>query len=141
MDELTSALAEAIRRWRDQEVADYWLSVAYIGSAVNRFGDHEMTVVDGAAWRLVEWGWRRVGVGSDFWLFTVPGAFAWARDLITKVIPPRPDAAEVLTVEYDDEVGFVRYMRFNAGQRDPLNFTFEVRRFGRGPHPDFEGDS
>lgn len=137
MDERMRALGEAIRRWRAQDVADYWFDVAYIGSAVNRFGDHAVTVVDGEAWHLTEDGWRRLDVGSDFWLFTVPGTFAWARDIISKVLPGHPDTAEALEIEYDDEAGYIRYMRFNAHRRDQHNFTFEVRRFGQGAHPEF----
>lgn len=138
MDGRLAELAEAIERWRGSDVDDYWLRVSYIGAAVNRFGDHELTCVGGTLWHCWEGAWRQIAQGSDFWLFSVPGAFAWARDLITRVVPEHDLPAGALTIEYDGQMGFVRTMHLDAAQRDAHNFSFEVRQFGTGVHPDFD---
>lgn len=131
-------LVSGIESWREKGVGDYWIGVSYMGPAVNRFGDHDLTLVDGALWHHWADEWRRIERGSDYWLFSVPGAFAWARDLLTKVIPGQGDGAGTLELRLSDEYGYVEYMRFSAPGRDANNFTFEVRRFGEGEHPAFE---
>ena len=138
MDENTRSLIAAIDRWRSQDIDEYWLSVSYMGPAVNRFGDHDLTFVDGRLWHSWEDGWREIAVGSDFWLFSVPGAFSWARDMLVKVLPGIDGGLESIELAFNEMYGYVEYMRVRMGQRDTQNFTFEVRRFGAGPHPNFE---
>lgn len=133
-DERVEQLARAVKRWREKGAGDYWLSVSYMGPAVNRFGDHDLTVIDGALWHRWEGRWRRVVQGSDYWLFAVPFTLAWARDLLTA----GEQAGDELVLAFDDEFGYVKEMRFDAHSRDAKNFTFEVRRFGTGAHPEFE---
>ena len=135
---MTAELMEHINRWRSKNVEDYWVKISYLGSELNRFGDHDLTFVEGKLWHFWRDDWREIKTGSDFWLFSVPGGFAWARDIITKVLPDRAEAADALRVEYDDEYGYVKLLQFEAGHRDPTNFTFEVKRFGEGPHDSFE---
>ncbi len=136
MDEHMNTLVDGINRWRERGVGDYWISVSYVGSAVNRFGDHDLTFVDGTFYHLWDGDWREIKRGSDFWLFSVPGAFAWARDLLTKAAAGAPP--EAVELRLDDQYGYVRHLRINVARRDALNFTFDVRRFGEGAHPDFE---
>jgi hypothetical protein len=128
-------LAAAVRRWRDRHVNNYWLNVSYMGPAVNRFGDHDLTVVDGRLWHLWDGRWRRVERGSDYWLFSVPGTLAWARDVLTRA-PAGPEGS--IEVEFDEKYGFVWHLRVQAAGRDANNFTFDVRRFAVGRHPAFE---
>lgn len=135
-DEKLSQLVEGINRWREKGVGNYWLHVGYMGPAVNRFGDHDLTVVDGQMWHSWDGSWRRIERGSDYWLFSVPGAFAWARDLLTKVLPGQEGGT--LDLEIDGDYGYVKTLGFSAGTRDPNNFTFEVRHFGEGAHLNFE---
>lgn len=137
-DDKLKRLAEGITRWREKAVGDYWLHVSYMGPAVNRFGDHDLTVVNGQMWHNWKGEWRRIERGSDYWLFSVPGAFAWARDLLTKLIPEQEGGVGTLDLELDDEYGYVKTLGFSAGTRDSNNFTFEVRHFGEGAHPNFE---
>ncbi|HQA67523.1 MAG TPA: hypothetical protein PK801_04305 [Aggregatilineales bacterium] len=132
------ALVRAIERWRDARIEEYWLGVSYMGPAVNRFGDHDLTVVKGELWHRWDGRWRKIARGSDYWLFSVPGAFAWARDVLRRMQggeQPQP----TLELEFDETLGYVKRMRLTAAGRDASNFTFEVRRFGRGPHPAFTG--
>ena len=137
MDERLRSLAAAINRWRARHITEYWVEVSYIGSAVNRFGDHELAFANGTLWHRWDGGWRAIEKGSDFWLFSVPGAFAWAHDALTKLVPPEA-GTDAVELEFDDEYGYVKLLRVRLPQRDVHNFTFEVRRFGVGPHPEFE---
>nr|MBN1229097.1 hypothetical protein [Anaerolineae bacterium] len=133
MEASIEALSEAIIKWRGKDVKDYWVSVAYMGAAVNRFGDHTISCIDGKLHHLWMGDWRELKTGSDFWLFSVPGALAWARDMLRKVEP----GDEMLEIRFNDEYGYVEYMRMKAERRDTHNFTFEVRYFAEGPHPEF----
>jgi hypothetical protein len=141
MSELMQELVEGIRKWREQDVEDYWLRVSYLGGELNRFGDHEMTYKGGTLYHLWHGKWREIKQGSDFWLFSVPGGFAWARDLLTKVAPKTEVGEDALDIVIDDDYGFVKRLDFQVGHRDPENFTFEVTRFGTGVHPSFEAPS
>ncbi len=131
-------LVAAIDRWRAHSIQDYWVVVSYMGPAVNRFGDHELTFTGGRLWHLRAGEWRPVERGSDFWLFSVAGAFAWARDMLTRAIAAPGAGEDVVDLRFDAEYGFVRFMRVRVAQRDAHNFTFEVRHFGRGTHPEYE---
>jgi hypothetical protein len=137
MEEHLNALKEGIRRWRECQVGDYWLSASYIGAAVNRFGDHDLTVVDGRLYHLWHGAWREIAQRSDFWLFAVPVTFAWARDLLTKELPAAGAGADAIELRFDADYGLIRLMRVHFPARDAHNFTYEVRHFAKGPHPDF----
>jgi len=137
MDELLSVLVEGINRWRQKGVSSYWVRVGYLGGELNRFGDHELTFVDGQLWHLWHGGWRKIDDGKDYWLFSIPGGFAWARDIVTKVLPSTDAPQDALTIETDKDYGYVRRLQFEAGHRDASNFTFEVKKFSEGPHPEF----
>jgi hypothetical protein len=138
MEDLINALIEHIAKWRSHQITDYWVHVGYMGNDLHRFGDHTLTFVDGKLWRRWENGWREVENGRDFWLFSVPGSFAWARDMIAKVLPQDEEITpETFKITYDDEYGYVRELNVSVGHRDSANFTYEVKRFGVGPHPDF----
>lgn len=138
MEKHLRALGEGIRRWRSHNIGDYWLAVSYIGAAVNRFGDHDLTYVNGKLWHLWQGQWRAIQRTSDYWLFAVPITFAWARDLLTKVLPAIGAEEDAIELDFDEQYGYIRFMRVHLPGRDAHNFTFEVRRFGLGPHPQFE---
>jgi hypothetical protein len=137
MNERLEELKTAIQCWRNHNIEDYWLSVGYLGAAVNRFGDHDLTCIQGRLWHLWNGQWREVQTGSDYWLFSVPGSFAWVRDMIEHVLPEAGEG-HMLDVRYNEEYGYVEYLRVKAARRDAHNFTYEVRRFGTGAHPAFE---
>jgi hypothetical protein len=141
MDDLMQQLVEGIRTWRNHNISDYWVRVSYLGGELNRFGDHELTQVDGKLYHHWQDKWREIKQGSDFWLFTVPGSFAWARDMITKVAPGTDVGLDAVDLVMDEEYGYVQRLQFEAGQRDSENFTFEVKRFGAEAHPNFENPS
>lgn len=134
VDDRMAELVRNINLWREWEATEYWVKVSYLGGELNRFGDHELTFVDDKLWHLWHGEWREIKRGSDFWLLSVVGAFAWARDMITKVLPQRNEPSDVLRIVYDDEYGYVKLLQFEAAHRDASNFTFEVKRFELGPH-------
>ncbi len=138
MDERTQELIAAVERWRGQGLVEYWLRVSYLGGELNRFGDHELTFAEGVLWHRWHGDWREIRPGSDFWLFSVPGALAWARDLLIKVLPDSGAPAEALRVRFNPEYGYVEHLQFEAGHRDATNFTFEVKRFEPSRHPEFQ---
>lgn len=127
-------LLDHIGKWRDAGISDYWVRVDYIGSALHRMGDHILTQVDGALWHRWHDDWREIATGSDYWLFSVPGAFAWTREMLNAV----GDDASPVQLEFDDRYGYVRKLRVKMPERDAANFTFEVKDFGVGAHPDFD---
>lgn len=129
-----SVLVNGINLWRSKDVQDYWLSVAYMGAAINRLGDHDLTMVSGQLYHLWNDRWREIKPRSDFWLFSVPGAFAWARDMIELI----GDGDPRLEMACNEVYGYVEFLRVKADHRDQHNFTFEVRRFRPGPHPNFQ---
>ena len=135
MDEQLKKLVKGVNIWRAKNVEEYWVDVGYMGSAVNRLGDHTLTYANGSLWHLWEGTWRELKQGSDFWLYSVPGAFAWARDMISKV----DHEGRTLELTINETYGYVEFLRMRAEKRDANNFTFEVRRFETGAHPDFEG--
>jgi hypothetical protein len=137
MDEQLSIVVNGITRWRGKNVSRYWARVGYLGAELNRFGDHELSFVDGQLWHLWHGQWRKIEDGKDYWLFSVSGGFAWARDMLTKVLPASGAPQDALTIEIDEEYGYVRKLQFEAGHRDAGNFTFEVKHFAEGLHPDF----
>jgi hypothetical protein len=47
---------------------------------------------------------------------------------------------DVLRLGFDEAMGFLKFLQFEAGHRDASNFTFEVKRFGQGPIPTFRHD-
>jgi hypothetical protein len=57
--------------------------------------------------------------------------------MLTKVLPASEASNDAIELRFDDEYGIVRFMRVRVAKRDQHNFTFEVRRFGVGPFPDF----
>ena len=129
-----NTLIDGINLWRQKAVGDYWVSVAYMGAAVNRLGDHDMTMVGGTLYHLWNGKWRKIETGSDYWLFSVVGTFAWARDMIKLV----SDGDERLDLACNEAYGYIEFLRVKADHRDQHNFTFEVRRFGEGKHPNFD---
>jgi len=137
MDTRLAALASHIQMWRESGIIDYWMHVGYMGGELHRFGDHDIAVKEGQLWRRWEGSWRQVLPGKDFWLFSVAGAFAWARDLIGNEAIDE----DALTILFDEEAGYIKLIRVATGHRDVANFTFEVKRFGRGVHPDLMGDN
>lgn len=131
-------LVQNISKWRASGPASYWLRVGYIGAELNRVGDHDLTVVGGVLYRRWEGKWRKVEDGKDFWLFTVPGSFAWARDILMKVVPEANDVSDDdVVIEYDAEHGYIKTLKVSVGQRASANFTYEVKRFGSGPAESF----
>jgi hypothetical protein len=141
MDDLMQQLVDGIRKWRNHNVDDYWVRVSYLGGELNRFGDHELTLVNGKLYHHWQDSWREIKTGSDFWLFSVPGTFAWARDMMTKVAPGTDVGLDAVDLVIDEEYGYVQRLQFEVGQRDTQNFTFEVKRFSAEPHPNFEQPS
>jgi hypothetical protein len=141
MAEQMNALVDAITLWRSKNVSRYWVRVGYLGAELNRFGDHELTFADGQLWHLWHGKWRKIDDGRDYWLFSVPGSFAWARDILTKILPATDAPQGALTIELDEDYGFVRRLQFEAGHRDAANFTFEVKHFSEGAHPEFGEES
>ncbi len=131
-------LVQNISQWRSKGLASYWLRAGYIGAELNRVGDHDLTVVDGVVYRRWEGKWRMVEVGKDFWLFSVPGSFAWARDILLKVVPEANDVSDDdVVIEYDAEYGYIKMLKVSVRQRASANFTYEVKRFGAGPAESF----
>lgn len=137
MQEQLNDLAVAINRWREKGIEAYWIQVDYIGAALNRMGNHTLTFANGKLWHQWHGNWREIETGSDFWLFSVPGGFAWARDMLLKVLPAAGSDDGAISLRFNAGYGYVEYLRVNAARRDAANFTFEVKHFGVGPHPDF----
>lgn len=130
-------LTENIGKWRASNVSDYWLRVGYIGSELNRFGDHVLSYSGRKLYHQWEHDWRVIEPGSDFWLFSVPGSFAWARDMLIKVVPADQRVSEdSIQLQFDEQYGYVKLLRVSVGERAVSNFTFEVKRFSVGKHPD-----
>lgn len=138
MDEKLKQLADNVARWRDKGVDEYWVHVGYMGPELHRFGDHDLTFTSGKLYRRWEGKWRIVETGKDFWLFSVPGSFAWARDMLKSVMDQDDIPDDALIIEYDEDYGYVRLLKVAMGQRDGANFTFELKRFGAGTNPSFE---
>lgn len=129
-------LTQAIEKWRAKQVNSYWLRVDYIGSALNRLGNHTLTYADGTLWHLWHDDWREIPTGADFWLFSVPGAFAWSRDTISEAASVgAPDSVQI---RFNESYGYLEFLRVKMPERDASNFTFEVKDFGEGTHPEFK---
>ena len=137
MDEYLKALVEGINRWRSHDIQDYWMRVEYIGAELNRMGDHALTFTGGKLWHQRHGEWRKVETGKDYWLFSVPGGFAWARDLLTKVLPAAESDPDAIELRFNDEYGYVEHLNVKVASRDAANFTLEVKGFGVGVHPAF----
>ncbi|MGF1504880.1 MAG: hypothetical protein GYB64_09120 [Chloroflexi bacterium] len=135
MEEHLQNLIDGINRWRAQGISDYWLNFSYMGPVLHHFGDHTITVVGDKAFHAWDDDWRVLAHGGDFWLFTVPGTFAWTRDILMKVAQD-PSA---VTVRFDPQYGIVRGLSVKVAKRDEHNFTLDVRDFGVGKHPNFKG--
>lgn len=127
-------LVSAIQLWLAKHVDDYWVEVDYIGSALNRMGLHVLTYVGGKLWHQWHGEWREIRVGSDFWLFSVPGSFALAREMLQAAGDTDPSPVQL---HLNEDYGYVDMLRVKMPQRDAANFTFEVKQFGVGAHPDF----
>lgn len=139
MDQHLQALADAVNRWRSKNIESYWWQIDYIGASLNRMGQQTLTFAQGKLWHQWHGEWREIKSGSDFWLYSVPGSFAWARDMLTKVLPDSDAGPEGIDLRFNSEHGYIEYMRVKAAKRDASNFTFEVKAFGVGPHPEFSG--
>ena len=136
MSEMT-ALQLNVDKWRNSGIESYWLSLSYIGSEFNRIGDHTITVVDGILYhQSYDESWRKINIGSDFWLFSVIGTFVWARDFLEKVLPEKGGDEDVFELDFGDE-GYIKHMRVHMASRDVNNLDLDVRSFGRGAHPSF----
>jgi hypothetical protein len=123
-----SVLVKGINLWRSKKVSNYWLNVGYMGAAINRLGDHDLTMINGQLYHEWNGAWRKIEMGSDYWLFSIPGTFAWARDMIEMLDEDDPG----LEIACNEMYGYVEFLRVRADHRDEHNFTFEVRRFGQG---------
>lgn len=130
-------LAENINRWRKSGISEYHEHVFYMGSALNRVGDHELCLRDEILFHKWQGAWREIRKGSDFWLLSVSGTFAWARDLLKEVHEGSLDPL-ALAIDYDEELGFIRQMKINLGRRNLDNFNFEVREFETYCPPDLD---
>ncbi len=139
MDEYIKKLVEGINLWRSKEIEEYWIQAEYLGGDINRVGDHTFTVADGKLHHLWKGKWREIETGKDYWLFSVPGTFAWARDMLTKILPEAEAGPEAITLRFNDEYGYVEHMDVKVAKRDATNVSYEVKVFGEGRHPDFEG--
>lgn len=128
-------LAHNIRKWRANGITDYHMHVYYMGSALNRVGDHDICWRDDSLWHKWKGSWREIEKGKDFWLFSVVGAFAWARDLIAEGDKGELDPSALL-IEYDDRLGYVRQLKVNMGRRNLDNFSYEVKNLSPGLPPD-----
>lgn len=132
-------LVENIERWRMQAVGAYHLRVGYMGNELNRVGDHEFCYTRGKLYHRWEGAWREIETGKDFWLFSVIGTFAWARDILTKIVPQETDVAEEdVSISYDANYGYIRQIKVAVGHRASANFLLEVKRFTEGEHPEFK---
>ena len=137
MSEHLDKLLESASRWRHIGVDDYWIHLGYMGADIALVGEHEVTHAEERLWHAKDGGdWVEVTKGSNRWLFSVEGMFVWAKDLITKVLPKADADAELLELRYDDDFGYVKYMRLELGKRDRENLTVEVKGFGLGKHPE-----
>lgn len=137
MDDKVQALKSAVNRWRSKNVSDYWLSFSYMGPVLHHFGDHTISVVGGQPYHAWDDGWRELKKGGDFWLFTVPGTFTWARDLMLKVAPKANASPDAIAITFDEGYGYVTKLDVKFAERDGQNFNLDVRSFGEGPHPNF----
>lgn len=132
---MLDVLAENITKWRASGMVDYHLHIYYMGSALNRVGDHELCWHDETLWHKWKGKWREIEKGRDFWLFSVAGAFAWTRDLIGEIHSGELDP-EALVIDYDDDLGYVRLLKINLGRRNLDNFSFEVKELKPGCPPE-----
>lgn len=137
MDEHLNQLVAAVARWRQQGSTDHWVRFSYMGPVLHFFGDHTVAFLGGSTYHAWQGDWRQIQPGGDFWLFTVPGTFAWARDMITKVAPAANAAPDALTIQYDPTMGYVSHIRARFAKRDEHNFTLDVRKVGTGAPDDF----
>jgi len=134
MSSSLDTLAASLQVWRSKNVNEYWLRVDYIGSALHRMGDHTLTYANGKLWHYWHDRWREVRPGSDFWLFSVAGSFAWARDMIHEV----GNVEGALQLKMNQDYGYVEMIRVKMPERDAVNFTFELKSFEAMIHPEFE---
>lgn len=138
MQEKLELLLQHVDLWRSRNVVDYWLRASYLGGELNRMGDHVLSYASGRLYQEASPMWVEIEKGKDFWLFSVPGTFAWARDMIVKVAPADPSVTDAsIIIEFDEEFGFVRLLKVAVGKRASANFTYEVRAFGVGVHERF----
>ena len=137
MQALLNELKFNISKWRDRGPDDYWIVVSYVGGEFNRLGDHTLTIMgDDIYDQVYDGSWRKINKGSDYWLFTVPGTYAWARDLITKVLPDAGGDASNIEIEYGP-MGQITHVQIRMPSRDAHNLTLDVRGFGAGQHENF----
>jgi hypothetical protein len=138
MADTLNRLMDGVRKWRERGPKDYWIHVGYLGDDLTRVGEHELTRVESELWHSKDGGnWRELLKGSTFWLFSVEGTFVWARDVLTKLLPARGADESSVELHINPEYGYVEYMRVQLAPRDQDNFTFEVKGFGEGAHPEW----
>ena len=130
-------LKDNVNRWRNSGIEEYWVQIDFIGAAMNRMGIHELTTSGGKLYHERHGDWREIETGSDFWLYSIPGTFAWTRDMLTKILPAAGVGDEGIELEFNEEYGYVQHLRVKAAKRDASNITFDVKKFGVGTHPEF----
>ena len=137
MSDALPTLLAGVNRWRQLGVADYWIRVGYMGSDLNRVGEHELTVSSGSLWHAKDGGdWTEVTKGSSIWLFGIEGTFVWSQNIITVVLPETGGSSEALSLRCNEDFGYVEYLRLQLPERNRENLTFELKDFGLGKHPD-----
>ena len=134
MSDYLAELSRHVQLWRSKQIGSYWVRVDYIGSSLHRMGDSTMTFAEGKLWHQWHGEWREIKSGSDFWLMSVPGAFALAREVIQEV----GDDEASLNLKFNSDYGYIESLRVKMPERDAANFTFETKTFGNEPHPEFK---
>jgi hypothetical protein len=138
MNELLSQLLAGAASWRGKGIDEYWLHVAYVGGDLDRFGEHDLTLVEDELWHSKDGGkWKTLSNGSIYWVFSVPGTFVWVRDMLTKVLPEQGAGPDSVTLRMNDEHGYVEYLKVQVAKRAADNFTLEIQDFGLGEHPNW----
>ena len=136
MNEHLSKLLAGADRWRAKGIGDHWLHAAYMGADLDRFGEHDLAQVKNELWHSKDGGpWRVLSKGSIYWVFSVPGAFVWARDMLTKALPQQGAGPDSVTLRINEEYGYIEYLKVQVAKRAADNFTLEVQSFGPGDHP------
>ena len=137
MSDHLEALSTHVEQWRQLSVQDYWVRLSYIGGDINLVGEHEVTRAEDKLWHSKDAGdWNELAKGSFKWLFSIEGTFVWTKDIITKLLPRAETGQDALELRFNDDFGYVEFMRLKMAKRDTDNVTVEVNAFGLGPHPE-----